>query len=364
MASSDSTSTQLGELRRRIDELDDQIIELLCERGAAAAEIGKLKSAEGTPIYAPDRESEIMQRLRQRNRGPFPDRVLEAVYRELMSGSFLLERPLRIAYLGPRGSFSNLAASGKFGASVEYEPVADIPAIFAEVERGHVDFGVVPVENSLGGGIIDTLDAFGNSHVKICAEILRRVHHNLLARQPVDQLERIYSKPEVFDQCKRWLLETGLLAKTIPVASTSRAAELAAEEDGAAAIGSTLAAELYGLPVQLEQIEDDPSNVTRFFVLGREAARRTGDDKTAVMFATGHHAGALVDVLEVFRAEQINLTMITSRPSRARNWEYYFFVDAEGHATDPVLVRAIGAARDFCSHLAVLGSFPRATEVY
>jgi chorismate mutase/prephenate dehydratase len=359
-----SPDPRLADCRQRIDQLDTQILALLSERGRVAAEIGKLKAAAGTPIYAADREAEILQRLRARNPGPFPDRVLAAIYRELMSGSFLLERPLRIAYLGPRGSFSHLAASGKFGASVEYEPVGDIPAIFDEVQREHVDFGVVPVENSYGGGIVDTLDAFYDRPVHICAEILRRIHHHLLARCPLEQITRLYSKPEVFEQCKQWLLETGLLSQAVPVASSSRAAELAAGEAGAGAIGSALAAELYGLPIQREHIEDSASNVTRFFVLGRQPAGPTGDDKTALMFAVTHQAGALVDVLDGFRAEGVNLSMITSRPSRRRNWEYFFFVDAEGHQADGPLSRAIAAIRPHCSYLSVLGSFPRAPEPF
>jgi chorismate mutase/prephenate dehydratase len=279
-----------------------------------------------------------------------------------MSGSFMLERPLRIAFLGPRGSFSHLAAAGQFGASVEYEPVTDIPAVFDEVQREHVDYGVVPVENSTGGGVIDTLDAFVDTPVKICAEILRRVRHNLLSRVPLERIERLYSKPQVFEQCKRWLMETGLLAKAIPVASSSHAAELAAAEDDAAAIGSTLAAELYGLPMQLEHIEDDPNNTTRFFVLGRESPLPTGDDKTAITFATADRAGALVDVLDVFRTEQVNMSMITSRPSRRRNWEYYFFTILDGHAREPRCARALDACRGLCTHLNVLGSFPRVAE--
>ena len=362
MAASSEAQEQLRDLRQRIDELDDQILTLLSQRGQVAAEVGRVKVAAGLPIYAPDRESETLQRLRQRNPGPFPERVLLAIYRELMSGSLLLERPPRVAYLGPRGSFSHLAATGKFGGAVEYEPVADIPAVFVEVEREHVDYGVVPVENSWGGGIVDTLDTFANSRVQICAEVVRQIHHHLLARVPLERIERVYSKPEVFDQCKQWLLETELLAKTVPVASTSVAAERAAAEDGAAAIGSTLAAELYHLPIQREHIEDSPTNVTRFFVLGRQTVGPTGDDKTAIMFATAHQAGALADVLEVFRREGVNLSMITSRPSRSRNWEYYFFVDAEGHASEPSMARAIAAAREFCHFLKVLGSFPRALE--
>ncbi len=349
-------------LRARVDDIDRQLIALISERGRLAAEIGRLKAAAGTPAYAPDREKEILERLRAANPGPFPNEVLLAIYRELMSGSLALERPPRIAYLGPSGSFSHLAATGRFGAAVEYEPVADIRAAFLEVQRAHVDFAVVPVENSSAGGVIDTLDAFIQTRAKICAEINRAIHHNLLSRQPLDRIERLYSKPEVFDQCRRWLAETGLLARALPVASTSRAAELAAAEPGAAALGSTLAAELYHLPVLVPNIEDDPGNTTRFFVLARDSARRTGDDKTAIMFATAHRAGALVDVLNVFRAESVNLTMITSRPSRRQNWEYFFFIDAEGHLDDPPLARAVAAARALALDLVVLGSFPRAPE--
>lgn len=353
----------LHELRRRIDAIDDQLIALISERGRLAAEVGKLKVTSGSPVYAPDREKEVLRRLAAANPGPFPEHVIRAVYREIMSGSLALEKPLRIAFLGPAGSFSHLAATGKFGASVEYEPVATIGAAFSEVERGHADFAVVPAENSSGGSVVDTLDAFLNTTVRVCAEINRIIHHNVLSRFPLDRVQRVYSKPEVFAQCQRWLLETGMFDKTVPTASSSKAAELAASEDGAAAIGSTLAADLYDLPILFAKIEDNPYNVTRFFIVGRESAPRTGDDKTAVMFATPHRAGALVDVLDAFRGAGINLTMITSRPSKKRNWEYYFFVDAEGHMSDAAMQQALESAREHCLHIAVLGSFPRAQEV-
>ena len=354
----------LAEVRRRIDELDAQLLKLISARGELAQQIGQLKAADGSPVYAPDRESEVLQRIRRENAGPFPSEVLQSIYREIMSGSFALERPLRISFLGPLGSYSHLAAAGKFGASVEYEPVGDIPAAFGEVERGHADFAVVPVENSLGGGVIDTLDAFMHTSVQVCAEINRRIHHNLLARVPIQQIERVYSKPEVFAQCQQWLLETGLLRKTISAASTAQAAEQAAAEENSAAIGSALSAELHDLPIQVASIEDDPNNVTRFFVLGRESARRTGNDKTSLLLTAIDRAGALVDVLDTFRTERINLSMITSRPSRRSPGEYCFFVDAEAHREDAPLARALAAARPFCVHLSVLGSFPRATEIH
>ena len=354
---------KLAACRARIDAIDEQVVKLISERGHVAGEIGRIKAADGAPVYAPDREKKVYDRLRQLNPGPFPDQVLQAIYREIMSGSIALERPQRIAYLGPRGSFSHLAATAKFGSSVEYEPVADIAAVFNEVDRRHCDFAVVPVENSRIGSVIDTLDAFSQSQVQVCAEVNMRIHHNVLSRVPLDQIQQLYSKPEVFAQCKQWLLETGMFERTTAESSSSRAAERAANEPFAAAIGSTLAGELYDLPVLVANIEDNPHNVTRFFVLGQQPARPSGDDKTVFTFITGDRAGALVDVLDVFRKHKVNLTMITSRPSQRKNWEYIFFVDAEGHATQDPVKSAITEARPHCAELHVLGSYPKAAEL-
>lgn len=353
----------LDELRKQIDALDEKIVELLNQRAEIVVQVGRIKNADGTPVYAPDREKIVLDRIRRMNQGPLPDRTITAIYRELMSGSLALERPQRIAYLGPEGSFSHLAAMSKFGASVEYEAVTAIRGVFEEITAQHADFGIVPIENSTGGGVIDTLDALVETDVKVCAEINQPVHHNLLANCPFEEVERVYSKPEVFAQCQRWLSETGLIGKTIAVASTSKAAELASKEAGAAALGSTLAAELYMLDVIYENVEDNPKNVTRFFVIGRSGAKRTGDDKTALLFITADKPGALVDVLSAFRAEAVNLSFIQSRPSRHRNWEYYFFADAKGHQDDENMQRALAAAKEHCLRLDVLGSFPQAGDV-
>ncbi len=353
----------LDELREQIDAIDAELVTLLNRRAAIVVEIGKLKSAGGTPIYAPDREKQVLDKIRASNTGPLPDKTLLAIYRELMSGSFALEKPLRIAYLGPQGSYSHLAAVGKFGASVEYEPVTQIRGVFEEVSREHADFGIVPIENSVGGGVIDTMDALIETDVQICAEINRAIHHNLLANCPLEAVEKVYSKPEVFAQCQRWLGETNLVGSTIAVASTSKAAELAHAEPHAAAIGSTLAAELYALRIVCANIEDNARNVTRFFVLGRQPAQTTGDDKTSVVFTTKDEPGALVNVLAAFREAGVNMSFIESRPSKKRNWEYYFFTDLKGHQTDPQVLQAIEAGRKHCLRLNVLGSYPRAAEV-
>jgi chorismate mutase/prephenate dehydratase len=353
----------LEELRKKIDEIDCQLVKLLNERARVVVEIGKLKNKTDKPVYSPDREKEVFAKITAANEGPLPDRCLMAIWRELMSGSFVLERPLRIGYLGPCGSFSHTAAMLKFGQSVEYEPLADIAGIFDEVSKGHCDLGLAPVENTVGGGVIETLDALIDSDVKVCAEVLMAIHHNLLSKCPLEEIEKIYSKPEVFAQCRNWLSATFKGGQTIPVASTARAAQLAAEEQKSAAIGSAIAAELYGLKIICENIEDIANNVTRFLVISRQDAKPTGEDKTAILFSTAHKAGALADVLDVFKRYGINLTNIESRPSRKREWEYYFFVDFLGHRTEKHIRDGLEESRKHCLQLSVLGSFPRAMEL-
>jgi chorismate mutase/prephenate dehydratase len=326
-------------------------------------EIGQVKGRTGGQIYAPDREKQVIESILKINQGPLPDKCLTAIWRELMSGSFALERPLRIGYLGPGGSFSHTAAMLKFGQSVEYEPLTDIMSIFDEVSKGHCDLGLAPIENSTGGGVIETLDALIDSNIKIRAEVLMTIHHNLLANCALENVEKIYSKPEVFVQCRNWLSATFKEAKTISVASTAKAAQMAADEPDAAAIGSKIAAEIYGLKIVCENIEDIANNITRFLVLSREDARPTGEDKTAILFSTAHKAGALSDVLDVFKQFEINLTNIESRPSKKRQWEYYFFVDFLGHRTTENVQKGMEEARKHCLQLSILGSFPRATEL-
>jgi chorismate mutase/prephenate dehydratase len=353
----------LEDLRKRIDELDHQLVQLLNERARVVIEIGKLKSKTDKPVYAPDREKEVFAKLIKANKGPLPDRCLISIWRELMSGSFVLERPLRIGYLGPGGSFSHTAAMLKFGQSVEYEPLADIKSIFEEVSKGHCDLGVVPIENTAGGGVIETLDALIDTNVKVCAEVQMAIHHSLLANCALADVKKIYSKPEVFAQCRNWLSATFKDAQTISVASTAKAAQMATGEPNAAAIGSLVAAELYGLRIVCENVEDITNNITRFLVISREDAKPTGEDKTAILFSTAHKAGALADVLDVFKRHGINLTNIESRPSKKRQWEYYFFVDFMGHRTDENVQKGLEEARKHCVQLSVLGSFPRATEL-
>lgn len=363
MAEKTGENLDLQSLREQIDYLDAQIVELLNRRAQVVVDVGRIKNASGAPIYAPDREKQVIDRILRLSQGPLPAQSLTAIYRELMSGSFALERRLRIGYLGPEGSYSHAAATAKFGSSVEYCSLSDIRSVFQEVARGHVDLGMVPIENTIGGGIIDTLDAFLDLEMRICAEVQVAIHHCLLGRNAIDSIKAVYSKPEVFTQCRSWLLANGLSDKTVGVASTSKAVELAGREPAAAAIGSNLAGKLYDLPVLVSNIEDNPNNVTRFFVISKQMARPTGDDKTTIMFTTAHKVGALAEVLDVFRRSGVNLTNIGSRPSKLRNWEYYFFVDCEGHAESGNMASAIQEVRQHCLQLSILGSFPRATEV-
>jgi len=347
----------LEDLRENIDQIDAKLVELLNQRAQVVIEIGKLKGAG--PVYAPDREKKVLQRIAELNKGPLPDKTLLAVWRELMSGSFFLERPLRISYLGPEGSFTHAAAIRKFGQSVEYEAVMDIRGIFDEVSRGHCDLGVVPVENSAGGGVVETLDAFVDTNVLICAEMFMPIHHNLLANCALKEIQKIYSKPEVFAQCRQWLSATFKEANTIAVASSAKAAQMAAQEKFTAAIGSDVAAELYDLKIICENIEDIANNVTRFLIISKEDARPSGDDKTSILFSTAHKAGALADVLDVFKKKEVNLTNIESRPSKKRQREYYFFVDCQGHRKDEKFISCLNEVKQHCLQLSVLGSYPK-----
>lgn len=390
----------LSALREKIDAFDRKIVALLNARSRLVVQVGRYKQARGLPIYAPHREAEVLRRVMAHNRGPLPPRAIEGVYRELMSGSFALEQPLKIGFLGPPGSFSHVAAVRQFGSSVEHCDLHEIAGVFTEVQRGHVDYGLVPIENSLHGGIAETLDAFQSAAGKlfICAEVQLAIHHALMANGAPGQIVRIYSKPEVFGQCRTWLATQYPRAELVAAASSSRAVQIVAEESSpassrparparaatgrgagssrprpgaqpapaggiSAAIGNALAGSLYGVNVLFPRIEDNPHNITRFAVLSRHPAQRSGDDKTSVMFSTLNTPGALVAVLQGFRRAGVNLTHIDKRPGGRTNWQYTFFVDAQGHEHDEPMTRALRAARRHCQELLVLGSYPRSRRV-
>jgi chorismate mutase/prephenate dehydratase len=353
----------LAPLRAKIDELDQQLIKLLNDRAKVVVEVGKVKRAGNTPIYVPDREKRVLEQVRSYNQGPLPDKCIDAIYRELMSGSFAIERPLRIGYLGPPGSFSHAAATAKFGQSVEYDKLADIPLIFNAVDRGDCDYGLIPIENSTEGSVAASLDALADTKAKVCAEVLIAIHHNLMANCDAPKIKRIYSHPQALAQCRNWLSAQFPNIERIATASTSRAAEMAANEEGSAAIASALAAKLHNLHLQFENIEDNANNTTRFYVIGHQSTKPTGDDKTALMFTTEHKPGALTEVLNVFNDFGLNLTHIDKRPSQRVNWEYTFFVDLMAHQEEDAFKQATAEAKKHCLQLITLGSFPRASEV-
>ena len=362
-----SNPDPLEELRNNIDGIDRQLIDLINQRAAQVIQVGKIKQGANIPIYAPHREAAVMKKVAQLNEGGvFPQEAIDAIYREMMSGSFKLEQPLRIGYLGPKGTFSHLAATKKFGACVGYEDLRAITGVFEEVARGHVNYGLVPIENSIGGGINETLDSFMSYHnrLNIYGEVRLGIHFCLLSTSKPEDVQKIYSRPEAFAQCRNWLATQYPKAQQIPAESTAAAARQVVQEYlvdpacGAAAIGSSLAGEIYGLHPLFQAIEDRQDNVTRFLILSREETEISRNDKTSIMFTADHRPGSLVDVLSVFKRNGVNLSHIEKRPSREVNWDYTFFIEVEGHQKDAKIAAIIGEARAHCSNLTVLGSFP------
>jgi chorismate mutase/prephenate dehydratase len=348
----------LKNLRRQIDSLDKKITRLLNMRAKITLGIARIKHQSGESIYSPTRERDVLEKISMVNQGPLSNNALEAIYREIMSCSLSLEKPLKIAYLGPEASFTHLAALKRFGSQVDYVPLTSIADVFLEVERDNTDYGVVPIENSIEGAVSYTLDVFMDSDLKICAQIILDVAHNLLANCPEDKIKRVYSNPEVFGQCRIWLQENLGGVEQIEVASTTRAAQIAAKEKNSACIASTLAACVYKIKILARDIEDSPHNITRFLVIGKNDVKPSGKDRTSIMFSVKDRIGALHDMLVPFKKYGINLTKIESRPSKKKAWDYYFFVDLEGHRDNPKVKKALLELENKCKFLKVLGSYP------
>ena len=351
--------SNMKKLRKAIDELDVKLVSTLNKRTELAVKIGKIKDKLKKSVYSPEREHHIYNKLKKINNGPLDDKTLTAIYREIMSGTIMLQRPMKVAYLGPEATFTHLASQKKFGAQVEYISIQTITDIFTEVERGSCDFGVVPVENSIEGAISHTLDMFVDSDLKICSEISLDVTHNLLANCEMRDIKKVYSKSQVFGQCRLWL-ESNLAGRPlIETSSTTKAAEIAAKEKYSAAIASYLAAQIYKVKIKAKSIEDSPHNITRFLVIGEKEAGYTGRDKTSVLFSIKDRVGALHDMLLVFKNAKINLTKIESRPSKKKAWDYYFFVDMQGHIKEPRLKKALTNLERKCHFFKTVGSYPQ-----
>ena len=361
----------LEQLRNRIDALDRQLVELLNERSRIVVAIGEHKRRTGSAVYTPHREVEVLRRALGANEGPLPDRTVEAVFREIMSGSFALERPPRIGYVGPAGSLGHSVALSHFGTSVDYENLREVEGVFVEVGRGHVDYGVIPIENSVRGSIVETLDAFAahGDGVTVYAEIVSTVRYSLLAECPPAEVRTIYGSPDAFASCRNWLATQYPDAERRPAANgtdavlQARRALERAPGSGAAAIATVLAGREHGMGALFEDIEDDPNNLTRFFVLARQAAQPTGDDKTSMLVTVSDESGALAKILDAFSGAGVNLTHIDKRPARRQNPSYTFFVEAAGHRADESMARALAAAAGRAQDLRVLGSYPRARRI-
>jgi chorismate mutase/prephenate dehydratase len=351
---------KIQELRKKIDEIDDKLIDLLNERAKVVIEVGNIKKAGNLDFHSPSREREILERLAARNKGPFPQDTLKAVYREILSSSLSLERPLKIAYLGPRATFTHMAGMQQFGLAAQYLPVESIKDVFTEVERGRADYGVVPVENSTEGVVNYTLDMFIDSDLKIYAEILLEVSQNLMNRTGKTQdIKKIYTHPQVPGQCRQWLEKNMAGVPVLDAPSTAKAAEMAKDDPSAGAIASEMAAVLYGLQIAAKKIEDNPNNVTRFLVIAPKSPNRTGRDKTSIMFSIKDKVGALYTMLAPFAETGINLTRLDARPSGRKVWDYVFFLDMAGHIEDGPVAKAIEGLKDDCLFLKVLGSYPK-----
>ncbi|MDX2065826.1 MAG: prephenate dehydratase [Fimbriimonadaceae bacterium] len=357
---SDSPPRSLDDIRNDIDSIDQTLVRLLNDRVNLAMEVGRVKGRDGRPFFTPERERAIFDRLSETNPGPMQTRQLVAVFREIISAARAAEKPLTCAYWGPAGTFTHLAALNVFGTSSEFAAQDGIPDVFQAVEHGNADYGVVPIENSVAGIVPETLDQFPQTNVKICAEIYVPIHHHLASRAAsLGEIERVYAFGQPYQQCKRWLKTHLPGAEVIEAAPTARAAQRALEDPQSAAICNRLAAEVTGLPILVEHIQDNPSNRTRFIVLGYNEPSKTGADKTSVMFNVRNRPGELVKALSALESNGVNLTMIESRPAQRATFEYMFYVDCDGHRHDSAMQRSLDALRELALETVVLGSYPR-----
>jgi chorismate mutase/prephenate dehydratase len=348
----------LKEHRRSIDRLDAEIVRLLNERTRHVQAIGVIKLQRGQEIYAPHRERAVLDRVVRLGRGPLSAEALRNIYREIMSSALAAEKPLTIAYLGPEATFTHQAALQRFGTSLRYEPLKTIADVFSEVARRRADFGVVPVENSTEGVVTHTLDMFTDSELKIVAQIVLPIQQCLMSKAPRAKIRRLYIHPQSLAQCRNWLERSFPNTEVVETASNARSAELAAAEANAGAIAGLLAAEKYGLPVLEHNVQDNAANATRFLVLGRQSPPHSGRDRTSLMFCIADRVGALHGAIAPFRKYRINMTKIESRPSKRKAWDYFFFVDCDGHYQDAKVARAIADLAKHCAFVKVLGSYP------
>jgi len=352
---------ELTNLRNNIDEIDSEILKLLNQRAEIVLKVAETKRSQNINYFIPERELEILTRLKAKNIGPFPNDMLEAIFKEIFCASLSLEQPnvRRVSYFGPAATFTHQAAIRHFGSICKFFPMDNIGKVFRNVELGESDYGVVPIENSNEGIVNYTLDMFLDSDLKIYSEIMLKISHNLLSKEDdISKIKKIYSHPQPIAQCRLWLENNMLGVQIYESASTAAAAALAKEEDGTAAIASELAAKIYNLNFLERHIEDNKNNVTRFLVISKNSYGRTGSDKTSIMFSAKDIPGSLHEILTPFKKSRLNLTRIESRPTKKKAWDYVFFVDIAGHIEDKKVKKAIADVEKRCVFLKVLGSYP------
>jgi chorismate mutase / prephenate dehydratase len=354
------SAEELQRLRESIDRVDERILESLNERARLARAIGTLKVGQA---YRPEREAQVLRRIKERNPGPLSGETVALLFREIMSACLALERPITVAYLGPRGTFSERAALKHFGLAAEGLPSSSIDEVFRAVESGAADFGVVPVENSTEGAVGRSLDLMPQTPMQVCGEVIVRIHHNLMAKSvpgDINDLRRVFSHGQSLGQCHEWLNANLPHAERVAVASNAEAARRAAEEPGSAAVAGEMAAAHYGLQILAHNIEDEPNNTTRFLILGDYRPAPSGRDRTSLVLSARNRAGAVYEMLTPFATRGVSMTKFESRPSRVALWEYLFFVDIEGHRDDPQVAEALEEVGRIAGYIKVLGSYPMA----
>ncbi len=358
---SEADKPDLGQLRQQIDQIDTRIEELISERARIARQVAEAKGGKLATVdfYRPEREAQVLRMVVERNQGPLSDEEMVRLFREIMSACLAQQEPLKIAFLGPEGTFTQSAVFAHFGHSVRALPVATIEAVFAEVEARHADFGVVPVENSTEGAVNSTLDMFLSSPLRICGEVEMKISQNLISRATaLEGIERVYSHQQSLGQCRNWLRQYLPKAERIAVSSNAEAARRVRHAPDAAAIGSLAAAEIYGLHVLAEDIADQADNTTRFLVIGNQRFSPSGRDKTSLLLAAKDQPGALYHLLDPLARRGITMTRIESRPSKQGKWEYVFFIDVLGHADEDPLKAALADLQPIAGMVKVLGSYP------
>jgi len=355
--------SSLDKIREKIDVIDSKLLDLLAERADLVHEVGVIKKQGGLEIYAPEREEKLLQQLIAKNKGRLTEKSIRAIYREIMSAALALEEDLKIAYLGPEGTWTHQAAISKFGHSVGYVEQKNLADVFDKVERKRADYGVVPIENSTEGAVNHTLDLFLESPLQICAQILLPIENHLFAAVPRDRIRKIYANPQVAGQCRGWIADKFSNGEILEVSSTSKAAELAKSDPDSGALGSALFAEMHGMEILEASIQDVATSTTRFLVIGHRTCPPTGKDRTSIMFSVHDRPGSLCQALKPFDEFAIDLRKIESRPSVRKAWDYFFYVDVASHCTDPKLIAAMDELETHCRFVKILGSYPDTESV-